>query len=211
MYSHNEMLSLGTNSGSSALPSPRLPLLCLFVAILLFVRVFPSSPPWHTSCPKTASMWKQGCIQLNHCPNSVHVPRHSPALRTRAHRPSSEPFNLQPQSSIAPGDFQFTYKHLQNFPPPKADFRKLSKFSGKNFFATANLQPSPWNPMLPMHSTILKEIESVCESVVKIRNTCRLAGYEFLKVLKMFFSSAASQSGQLANVTTNMTPFCKCL
>jgi hypothetical protein len=209
MNSHNEMLLSGTNSDSSALPfhlpSPHLPSLPFAICHLPFRPSLPLCdsvnlttnnkqlktlpfPKWHDSCVISASMWKQGCLQYYRCPNTVHVPRHSPALRTRAHRPSPEPFNLQPQPPICPGDLQFTYKHLQKFPPPKADFRKLSKFSGKNFFfATATLQLTPWNPILPMQLTIMKVIESVRESVVKIRNTCRLAGYGILKVLKVFF------------------------
>jgi hypothetical protein len=198
MNSHNEMLLMGTNSGSSALPSSLL-------------RVFPSSPHWHTSCPITASMWKQGCIQSNRCPNHVHVPRHPSALRVS---PSSlhlcNSVNLttnnkqQKTLPLAPATYNLLTNTYKNFHLPRRISRNFAKFRSKFFHATANLQTPSWNPH---HSRAFYNFESV----LKIRSICKLGGCAFLKVLKVFFSSSASQSGQHANVTTNMNLFCKCL
>jgi hypothetical protein len=163
-------------------------------------------------------MWKQGCIQLNRCPNSVHVPRHSPALCLSASSlPLCNSVNLTTNNKqlktlpLAPATCNLLSNTYKIFHLPRRISRNFAKLRGKFFLCTATRNSHPGTPIIPMHSTFLKMIESVCESVLKIRTTCRLTDYVFLKVLKMFFSSAASQPGQLANVTTNMSPVCKCL
>jgi hypothetical protein len=78
--------------------------------------------PWHTSCTITASMWKQGCIQSNRCPNHVHVPRHSSALRP--HAPSHLAFSLR----------ALTVQSLAQLCTPQGGFSKYFEISGVNFF-----------------------------------------------------------------------------
>jgi hypothetical protein len=157
-------------------------------------------------------MWKQGCIQLNQCPNSVHVPRHSPALRTHAHRPSSAAFNLQLQPPICLRRLTIYLQTLTKISTSQGGFSKTFEIFRKFFSLQQPICNSPsGTPILPMHLTILKVIESVFANVLQVTSPCKGTYCQKLQMFADVFLLTASQSGQLANVTTNMTLFCKCL
>jgi hypothetical protein len=180
--------------------------------------LIPEIPPWHTSCPKTASMWKQGCIQLNRCPNSVHVPRHSPALCVSASSlPLCNSVNLTTNNKqlktlpLAPATCNLLTNTYKIFHLPRRISRNFAKLRGKFFLCTATRNSHPGTPIIPMHSTILQMFASVFANVLQVTSPCKGTYCQKLQMFADVFLSAESQPGQLANVTTNMSLFCKCL
>jgi hypothetical protein len=125
-------------------------------------------------------MWKQGCIQSNQYPNSVHVPRHSPARRVSApslHLHNS--VNLTTNNKqlktlpLAPTTCILLTNTYKIFHLPRRISRNFAKFRGKFFLCNSHPAPHPWTPIIPMHSTILQMFASVFANVLQVTSPCK--------------------------------------
>jgi hypothetical protein len=144
MNSHNEMLLSGKG--------PELPMFSVHSQLLNRN----SQLTWHTSCTKTASMWNQGWMQFDRCPNPVHVPRHSLALRV-------------------------SVSFL-----PQGGFREISRNSGIIFFFGPQTIRIPQCLSPPIQITILKPLERCCEGFLKGFCDLQELDYELFAKIESF-------------------------